>query len=608
MADAGAPRRPHRPPRLSRAVGLALALLLGLLLVLIVTGDTGLAAERQLHIRSFAMEAEVNRDGSMQIRETLAVHFDGAWNGLRRQIPELARRPGGLEPLGLTLIGAEDGQGYPYRVESTAAQGQRTWRIFVPGAQDATHTIVLRYRVRHGVRFYPDHDEVNWNVTGNAWETPIERVRARVQLPDGVSGVHAAATTGLRGATGRDARLQIGPQQVTVEGTRPLGVGEGLTLAVGFDKGLVTPPAAAAWPLAWLRGRLALLLPPLVLLIYGPIWWRWGRDPALGPLPVVYEPPKGLTPAEVAALVRQQVESNTLGATLVDLAVKGVLHIDALKTRTPFLGRSRSYRFTLVQAPKQWLALARHEQYLLQRLFPAGSCGDRIDTDALRESFYVHVPGFLSLVQEAEMRKGFFRQWPETVRVWALVIGWAVTLLVVMLGVSGVLLPPDLTQLQVAADPWLSGLAVVAALLLVSLIGWAMPRRTPQGVATLRQALGFEEFLRRVEAPRYRRVIRTPELFERWLPYAMVAGLTRQWTAAFRGIVQEPPAWFGDDDDRAFDVDAFGEDIEDCGRDCSEVLQSSPSSSGSDFGSSDSGSSGGGSSGGGDGGGGGGGF
>lgn len=229
------------------------------------------------------------------------------------------------------------------------------------------------------------------------------------------------------------------------------------------------------------------------------------------------------SPAEVAALVRQQVESNTLGATLVDLAVKGVLRI----------------------------------------------------TEALRESFYVHVPGFLALVQEAEMRKGFFRQWPETVRAWALVIGWAVTLLVVMLGVAG-------------------------ALLLVSLIGWAMPRRTPQGVATLRQALGFEEFLRRVEAPRYRRVIRTPELFECWLPYAMVAGLTRQWTAAFRGIVQEPPAWFSVDHEESFDVDAFGEDIEDCGRDCCEVLQSSPSSSGSDFGSSDSGSSGGGSSGGGD--------
>jgi uncharacterized membrane protein YgcG len=602
MAEAGALRR------LARVVGLGLSLVLGLLLALSATGETGLAAERQLHIRNFAMEAEVSRDGSMQIRETLAVHFDGSWRGLRRQIPELARRPGGLEPLGLGLIAAEDGQGHPYQVETEAAQGHRTWRIVVPGAQDATRTIVLRYQVRNAVRFYPDHDEINWNVTGNAWETPIERVSARVRLPEGVSGVHAAASTGLRGVRGRDARLQIGPRQVTVESTRALGVGEGLTLAVGFDKGLVTPPAAAARTLAWLRGRLALLLPPLVLVLYGPIWWRWGRDPALGSLPVVYEPPKGLTPAEVAALVREQVETNTLGATVVDLAVKGYLHIDALKTRRPFLGQSRSYRFTLLQAPKQWLALARHEQYLLQRLFPYGSSGDRIDSEALRESFYVHVPGFLSLVQEAEIRKGFFLQWPETVRAWAVVIGWAVTLLVVMLAVSGVLLPPDLTQLQVAADPWLSGLGVVAALLLVSLIGWAMPRRTPQGVAVLRQALGFEEFLRRVEAPRYRRVIRTPELFERWLAYAMVAGLTRQWTAAFRGIVQERPAWFGDDHDGSFDVDVFGEDIEDCGQDCGEVLHSSPSSTGSDFGSSDSGSWGGGSSGDGDGGGGGGGF
>ncbi|MEB3256388.1 MAG: hypothetical protein VKJ05_08380 [Synechococcaceae cyanobacterium] len=189
-------------------------------------------------------------------------------------------------------------------------------------------------------------------------------------------------------------------------------------------------------------------------------------------------------------------------------------------------------------------------------------------------------------------------------RTWSVVLGWSVIMLVVCLAISGLLLPPDLTQLQIMADPLLSTAAVAAALVLATLFGWVMPRRTPQGVAALRQALGFEEFLRRVEAPRYRAVIRTPELFERWLAYAMVVGLTRQWSAAFRGIVQKPPSWYGGDDDGPFDVDAFSEDIDDCGQSCSEALSSSPVSSGSDFGSSDSGSSGGGSSGGGDGGGG----
>ena len=599
-------RRPRRLARLSGLVVALVALVVALALALTATAGSGLAAERQLQIRNFAMEAEAQRDGSMQVRETLTVHFGGTWNGLRRQIPELANRPGGLEPLGLSLTAAEDGQGHPYRVETESDRGNQTWRVYVPGAKNATRTVVLRYRVRHAVRFYPDHDEINWNVTGNAWDVPIERVSALLRLPEGARGVHGAVYTGVRGARGRDARLQIGPQQVTAESTRALAVGEGLTLAVGFDKGLMAPPPRGG--LGWFRGRLALLLPPLVLLIFGPIWWRWGRDPPMGSLPVVYEPPAGLTPAELSALVREQVGRDSLGATLVDLAVKGVIHIDMHLAPGLFVGVTRTYSFTLIESQRQWLALARHEQYLLQRLFPYGLRGDRIDTEALRNVFYVHVPGFVSLVQEEEIRQGVFTQWPDAVRAWALVIGWGVTLGVVMLASSGVLLPPDLTHLQFVADPQLSLLGVLVALLLVTVFAWVMPRRTLQGVVMLRKALGFEEFLRRVEGPRYRKVIRTPEMFERWLPYAMVAGLTRQWTAAFRGIVQQRPRWLGYDDEGSFDIDAFCELVEDCGRFCSDALLSSPSSSGSDFGSSDSGSSGGGSSGGGDGGGGGGGF
>jgi uncharacterized membrane protein len=81
----------------------------------------------------------------------------------------------------------------------------------------------------------------------------------------------------------------------------------------------------------------------------------------------------------------------------------------------------------------------------------------------------------------------------------------------------------------------------------------------------------------------------------------MVAGLTRQWTAAFQGILETSPSWYVGSGD--FDLTDFGTSLEDCFSATAGAMQSSPSSS-----SSTSGSSGGGSSGGGDGGGGGGGF
>ena len=97
------------------------------------------------------------------------------------------------------------------------------------------------------------------------------------------------------------------------------------------------------------------------------------------------------------------------------------------------------------------------------------------------------------------------------------------------------------------------------------------------------------------------RVVLTPELFERFLPYAMVADLTRPWTAAFKGILMTSPNWYVGRGD-SFSVKDFGNSLNDCWKTTTSAMRSSPSSSSS------SGSSGGGSSGGGDGGGGGGGF
>ena len=98
----------------------------------------------------------------------------------------------------------------------------------------------------------------------------------------------------------------------------------------------------------------------------------------------------------------------------------------------------------------------------------------------------------------------------------------------------------------------------------------------------LRQTLGFQEFLRRVDAPRFNAVIRTPELFERFLPYAMVAGLTTAWARAFAGIVQEPPRWYLSSD-ADFDVNHFSSSLDDCCRITSRSMVSSPSNSGGGF-------------------------
>jgi len=62
----------------------------------------------------------------------------------------------------------------------------------VPDANDAERSVVLHYRVRNGLRFFEDHDELYWNVTGTEWTVPIEAASAHIVLPPGITGLRAA--------------------------------------------------------------------------------------------------------------------------------------------------------------------------------------------------------------------------------------------------------------------------------------------------------------------------------------------------------------------------------------------------------------------------------
>jgi Predicted membrane protein (DUF2207) len=56
--------------------------------------------------------------------------------------------------------------------------------------------------------------------------------------------------------------------------------------------------------------------------------------------------------------------------------------------------------------------------------------------------------------------------------------------------------------------------------------------------------LGFREFLVRVEKDQIERLEKTPELFEKYLPYAMALTVENKWTQTFGNITVPPPQWY----------------------------------------------------------------
>jgi uncharacterized membrane protein len=545
---------------------------LALLLALVVLAVPA-RAQRSYAIRSFDATIVVEADGTLDVTEAITAEFTGQYNGIYRTIPVQYRTPQGFGwSLRLSLVGATDTDGHGLRVEQSREGHNVKYKVWIPGAQDATKTVMLHYRVANGLRFFEDHDELYWNITGDEWEVPLGMVTARIELPRAATGVRATAFNGVYGATAQDARVSIDGTSLMVSMPEPLGFREGVTAVVGWDKGVVPEPTATDRVLGFLATNWPLALPVPVLLLMFNLWRRLGRDPEELPIAVQYEPPAGLTPAEAGTLIDNRVDMRDITATIVDLAVGGHLTIEDREKRALFgLIRNREYLFHRKEPPADARPLEPHERRVLDGLFEKG--GDTVSLDDLENEFYQNLTGIRSRVFDKLIARGFFRNRPDRVQqVWT-GGGIALGVLVAVIGLSVGVNRFNLAPLAVVLGAGLSALIVI-------LFAQVMPARTVPGARALEKVRGFEEFLRRVEGERFAGIVKTPEMFEQFLPYAMAFGVESQWARGFEAIYREPPTWYVGPSPTGFNATSFTSRMADLSSHAGTTLSSAPRSSG----------------------------
>lgn len=550
-------------------------------------------AERSLVIESFDVKVDVDAGGTMVVEETIRPRYTGSWNGLYRTIPVQYKSPQGLNyTLRLDVESVTDEAGRELRYESSRERHYRKLKIWVPGAVDSTRTVKLRYRVDNGLRFFDEHDELYWNVTGDEWDVPIESATAEVRLPEGVTGVRATAFRGAYGST-EQAGTSVEPGIVRVATANGLAFREGLTLVVGWNPGVVYRPTAADKAAEVVYSNLPLVIPVFVFLGMYWLWRARGRDPELAPIVTRYEPPDNLTPAEVGTLVDGKPDMRDITATIVDLAVRGYLRIEETADEALFgLLSSKDYKFTLVKPREAWSSLSQHERDLLTAMF--GSTKESVELSDLKNKFYKHLPGLREDLYKMLVSRGFYTGRPDHVRVLYVVIGVVIGIAIAGTGAG--------LMAALGMQPGAGVVAGVLSAFIVAAFGWVMPARTTRGTREVERVLGFQEFLTRVEGDRMERTIATPEMFEKFLPYAMALDVADTWAKKFEGIYQQPPNWYsGSGGVSTFRPTAFAGSLGRMSTQAASTMASSPRSSGG------SGFSGG-SSGGGGGGGGGGGF
>jgi len=637
---------------------LARALALAILSLSLAAALAGGAAARE-RIVDFESEIWVHPDATMTVRETITVVAEGQSikRGIYRDFPtEYEDRFNNKVRVGFDVVSVlRDGRPEPYHTERVA-NGVRLYigdkDVFIPKGQ---HVYTIDYRTDRQLGFFDDFDELYWNVTGNGWDFEIERAGARVHLPEGARILNYAGYTGLEGEAKQDFRTDVRGDGIRFETTRSLGRRQGLTIAVSWPPGLVARPSEAQ-QLAYLFDDNSVLIAGLIGLAlltayYLVVWVFVGQDPKRGAIVPQYDPPKGFSPAAARYVTRMGFDDRTFTAAIVSLAVKGAITIreDADDTYTlTITGENRGLSPGESAVYRELFARGRTSIALKQSNHKKLGAAQKALKEWLRTEFEkiyfvrntayfvpgvalsVAALGLLVSASDDPAGSAFLCLW---LGVWTVAVyflgrqvwrGWKASLATGSLLGSGKALFATLFAAPFFVGEFVglgalaqsASLAAAVILVVIQLINvlfyHLLKAPTRLGRRMMDQIDGFADYLSVAEKDRmnfHNPPERTPELFERFLPYALALGVEQAWSEQFSDVLAQAgqgegrngyyhPRWYSGS---RFDGD-FGRFASNLGSGFSGAIAAAATAPGSSSGSGGGGSSGGGGGGGGGGG------
>lgn len=477
------------------------------------------SALRGEHIEEFDTNIQINKDGTISVREKISYNFgELERHGIFRNIP-FTKRNKDNKRVDLTFRDFEvtNEKGESYKFEKSTEGEQIILKIGDPNRTiTGIRTYIISYSVSGAIGYFDSQDEFYWNVTGTEWDIPIGSATASLTLPETIEDAPTKCFTGSFGSTERNCSSYQSINTIHFRSLDYLPSHEGLTVLVGFPKNTVAflPPVEYVPFFERWYGKITLLLIGigaflwyLILPIYLIInYFLKGRDPDVGKaLTAWYDPPKtssrrNLTPAESGALIDEKVDRHDTFATIIDLARRGHLKIEEREKKDFFFHKTNS---------KDKQKLQPFEEKLLEGLFPTGN-----ETRLKDTKLYTTIGEVENMLYKKMVSEGFFPKNPKTIRT-----------LYAILGAFG------LFTLNFM-------LAFIAFF-----FGRIMPRKTLLGAKQAQVARGMKNFLssqeRQLEFQADKQLF-----FEKLLPYAVAFGVEKIWAKRFEEFNLKEPSWY----------------------------------------------------------------
>ncbi len=457
-------------------------------------------------------------------------------------------------------------------------------RLLAPGV----YSYQIRFHTNRQLGFFPEHDELWWNVTGNGWGFPIDEASARITLPFDVpaANLELSAYVGVFGSTETSVRNGIiDGHTVEFETSRPLAPGEGFSVIAAWPKGLIAEPSLGQ-KIRWFardNGAAIVLLLGLVLTLawYYAAWNKVGRDPKKGVIIPRFKPPDGLSPAASRYVLDMSFDRHAFTAAIISLAIKRHIQIE-----------EKGKEFTLRRIRNDDpVPLTKGEAQVLQALLPHVP-----SSISMKDTYYSQFQQARNLLKQALRKEYLGRLFHLNTLYLAPPV--LITLLAAVIALA----------FDSSPAIWITWL--ILTLSVHALFIHLMRAPTPAGRKVMDEIEGFKSYLDTAEQDRLDRMrspALTPEVFESFLPYAYALGVENHWCERFARELPEEmrqqssyqPGWYSGQYHGMHALNHLGGSF---GSSFSTAISSASSPPGSSSGGGGGGSSGGGGGGGGGGG------
>lgn len=488
-----------------------------------------------------------DKQGKLDVTETIDLTFSDNNHGILRAVPT-TYKGNSLKVTGITVTSST---GAPAQFTTSESYENTVIKIGDPnktvtGQQNYT----IQYSISNVITFYDKYDEFYWDINGDQWQQPFDNVSMTLVYPAGAvlsSQNSPVCYTGNYNSTDKNCQITVDSATHTIAANTnaPLLSSQTMSVVVGFNKGYFTPVSAKE-KLTEVTVILAETF-GIPIVLGGLAFKRWrtkGRDPkGRGTIVAQYDAPKNMLPAEVGAIVDFKLENKDISATIIDLAIRKYVKIIETKTVKKLMPDTLEYSFVLTSLDTS--GLTNYEKSLLEGLFKDTNLavGSTVKATDLKTSYYTIVKSAKTDIINKLVTGGYFRSDPAK----------AGTILWVIVAIS-------FSSLILFAFAFGIGifLGILLSIPIVAAFAFAMPSRTKQGVEAKEHALGLKMYLEVAEKDRIAALqspdaplannahepVKTVELFEKLLPYAIVFGVEKQWAQEFKDIYKQPPEWY----------------------------------------------------------------